>query len=72
MLVAGIAWGIYFLRGKGVGDPTKVTAGNFMRAVIIAAVLSVLMLSNTLLDTAEFCYAVSSSALASGLSVFLL
>lgn len=72
MLVAGIAWGIYSLRGKGVGDPTKVTAGNFMRDVTIAAVLSVLMLSNTFLDTAEFWYAVSSSALASGLSVFLL
>jgi drug/metabolite transporter (DMT)-like permease len=29
MLVAGMAWGVYSLRGKGTGDPTTVTAGNF-------------------------------------------
>ena len=30
---AGVAWGIYSLRGKGAGDPTKVTAGysSFLR-----------------------------------------
>lgn len=67
MLVAGGAWGIYSLRGKGVGDPTKVTAGNFLRAVPITAVLSVIMLKDTSLDTAGFWYAVSSGALASGL-----
>jgi len=67
MLVAGVAWSIYSLRGKGVGDPTKVTAGNFMRAVPIAAVLSVSMEKVISLDTAGFWYAVSSGALASGL-----
>ena len=67
MLGAGVAWGIYSLRGKGAGNPVKVTAGNFLRAVPIAVVLSVLMLNGTSLDTAGFCYAVSSGALASGL-----
>lgn len=67
MLVSGIAWGIYSLRGKGVGDPTKVTAGNFLRAAPIAAVLSLLMLKGSSLDAAGFWYAVSSGALASGL-----
>jgi drug/metabolite transporter (DMT)-like permease len=67
MLVAGVAWGIYSLRGKGLGDPTKVTAGNFLRAVPIVAVLCVLMLKGISLDTAGFWYAVSSGALASGL-----
>jgi drug/metabolite transporter (DMT)-like permease len=67
MLGAGVAWGIYSLRGKGVGNPVKVTAGNFLRAVPIAVVLSVLMLNGTSLDTAGLCYAVSSGALASGL-----
>ncbi|HUN00640.1 MAG TPA: DMT family transporter [Halothiobacillus sp.] len=67
MLVSGIAWGIYSLRGKGVGDPTKVTAGNFLRAAPIAAVLSLLMLKGSSLDVAGFWYAVSSGALASGL-----
>ena len=67
MLGAGVAWGVYSLRGKGAGDPTKVTAGNFLRAAPIAAVLSVLMLHGISLDTAGFWYAVASGALASGM-----
>ena len=67
MLGAGVAWGIYSLRGKGAGDPTKVTAGNFIRAVPIAAVLSAVTLNGAFVDAAGFWYAVSSGALASGL-----
>jgi drug/metabolite transporter (DMT)-like permease len=67
MLGAGVAWGVYSLRGKGAGDPIKVTAGNFLRAAPIAAVLSVLMLDGTSLDQAGIWYAVSSGALASGI-----
>jgi drug/metabolite transporter (DMT)-like permease len=67
MLGAGVAWGIYSLRGKGSGDPTRVTAGNFIRAVPFTVVLSVIMLNGTSVDTAGFWYAVSSGALASGL-----
>lgn len=67
MLGAGIAWGIYSLRGKAAGDPIRVTAGNFLRAVPIAVVLSLIMLSGSSLDTAGFWYAVSSGALASGI-----
>lgn len=43
MLGAGVAWGVYSLRGKSAGDPTLATAGNFLRAVPITAALSVLM-----------------------------
>lgn len=67
MLCAGIAWGIYSLRGKGAGDPTPITAGNFMRAVPIAAVLSLMMLENFSVDLSGFCYAVLSGALTSGI-----
>lgn len=68
MLSAGVAWGIYSLRGKGAGDPTKVTAGNFLRAVPIAAALSVMMfLSKGLSLDAGVWYAVASGALASGI-----
>jgi drug/metabolite transporter (DMT)-like permease len=42
MLIAGIAWGIYSLRGKGAGDPIQVTAGNFLRTLPITAVLMVI------------------------------
>src|SRR5262249_54154978 len=36
MLGAGVAWGVYSLRGKGERNATSVTAGNFVRAVPIA------------------------------------
>lgn len=67
MLGAGVAWGVYSLRGKLGGDPTRVTAGNFLRAVPFAAVLSVLMLYRSSVDHAGFWLAVCSGALASGI-----
>jgi drug/metabolite transporter (DMT)-like permease len=67
MIGAGIAWGIYSLRGKGAGNPTRVTAGNFMRTVPITIILSLLMLDFASVDSAGFYYAVASGALASGL-----
>jgi drug/metabolite transporter (DMT)-like permease len=67
MLGSGVAWGIYSLRGRGAGDPTRVTAGNFLRTVPIAAAWSVLMYDRTALDSAGFCYAVASGALTSGI-----
>jgi drug/metabolite transporter (DMT)-like permease len=67
MLGAGVAWGVYSLRGRGAGDATRVTAGNFLRAVPIAAALSLLMIGNASLDRAGLAYAVASGALASGL-----
>jgi drug/metabolite transporter (DMT)-like permease len=44
MLGAGVAWGIYSLRGKAAGDPASATAGNFLRAVPFASILSIIML----------------------------
>lgn len=67
MLGSGAAWGIYSLRGRGAGDPTRVTAGNFLRTVPIAAAWSILMYGHTSLDSAGFCYAVASGALTSGI-----
>ena len=65
MLVAGIAWGIYSLRGRGTGNPIEVTAGNFLRAVPIAVALTLLTLDRASLDTAGLLFAVGSGALAS-------
>jgi drug/metabolite transporter (DMT)-like permease len=67
MLGAGAAWGVYSLRGRGAGDPTRVTAGNFLRAVPIAAVLSLFMQGRASLDGAGIGYAIASGALASGI-----
>ncbi len=67
MLGAGVAWGIYSLRGGGVADPTRVTAGNFLRAVPLAVGLSSLMSEGATLDSVGVGYAVASGALASGM-----
>jgi len=66
MLGAGIAWGIYSLRGKHGGDPLKVTAGNFLRAAPMALILSLSLLRNASPDPAGVGYAFLSGALASG------
>lgn len=33
MMVSGLAWGVYSLRGRGLEDPLSETAGNFVRSV---------------------------------------
>jgi drug/metabolite transporter (DMT)-like permease len=67
MLGAGAAWGVYSLRGRGVADPTGVTSGNFLRAALVAAILSVLLVNHTALKNAGVWYAIASGALASGI-----
>lgn len=67
MISAGIAWGIYSLRAKGAGEPTAVTTGNFIRAVPMALVLSLVMMSDASIDMAGMGYAIASGAVASGM-----
>jgi drug/metabolite transporter (DMT)-like permease len=66
MLAAGLAWGVYSLRGRGAGDATRVTAGNFMRAVAFSAVLSLATLPWLSLDQVGVWLALVSGALTSG------
>ena len=66
MLAAGVAWGVYSLRAKGSGDPLRVTAGNFVRAVAFAAALSLATLSSARVDPIGMACAIASGALASG------
>ena len=66
MLSAGVAWGIYSLRGRGAGDPLRATAGNFLRAVAFAALLSVFALHWWSIDYPGAGYAIASGALTSG------
>jgi drug/metabolite transporter (DMT)-like permease len=67
MLGAGLAWGVYSLRGRGTGNPIAITAGNFLRTVPIAVLLSALMFKSMHMDAAGAGYALASGALASGL-----
>jgi len=67
MLVAGVAWGLYSLRGRGSGDPTAATAGNFLRAVPMTIVLSLFFLASARWNALGAVYASLSGALASAL-----
>ena len=66
MLAAGVAWGIYSLRGRGTSDAINATAGNFLRAVPLAAILALALLARIHFDRAGLVYAVLSGAVASG------
>ena len=66
MLGAGVAWGVYSLRGRSDGAPLKVTAGNFLRAAPIALAMCLLSANHLNPDPAGAFYAVASGALTSG------
>ena len=67
MAAAGIAWGIYSLRGRGAGDPVAATAGNFLRAVPLALALSLAFASAFQVSVSGLALAIASGALTSGL-----
>jgi drug/metabolite transporter (DMT)-like permease len=66
MIAAGMSWGIYSLRGRGAGNATFVTAGNFLRALPFGLGLSLVNFSDMRLDPTGISYAVASGAIASG------
>ncbi|HBX56286.1 DMT family transporter [Pseudomonas sp. UBA2684] len=67
MLLAGAAWGAYSLLGRGVADPLAATAGNFLRAIPLALIVSALLLSRVSWDLPGLLYALLSGALTSGI-----
>jgi drug/metabolite transporter (DMT)-like permease len=67
MLLAGAAWGAYSLLGRGIADPLAATAGNFLRAVPLALLVSALLLSRLSWDVPGLIYALLSGALTSGI-----
>lgn len=67
MIAAGIAWGIYSLRGKGAKNPSAVTADNFLRATPCALALSAAMHTHIALDYTGVLYAALSGAVMSGI-----
>lgn len=71
MLSAGVAWGVYSLRGKGGRDAIAATAGNFLRTVPFAIVVSIILIPWARFDPAGVSYAVISGALTSGLGYVL-
>ena len=71
MASAGIAWGVYSLRGRHAGDPLATTAGNFLRTLPFAALLVALMLGRLVPDASGIVYAIASGALTSGIGYAL-
>jgi drug/metabolite transporter (DMT)-like permease len=67
MLVAGAAWGVYSLRGRGSMDALGDTAGNFVRAVPAALLISALLWARRTADTQGVILAALSGSIASGL-----
>lgn len=67
MAIAGVAWSVYSLRGRGVADPLAVTAGNFARATPLALVLSLLFAAHAYADAAGIALAIASGAITSGI-----
>lgn len=69
MSVAGIAWGVYSLRGRGASDPIAATAGNFVRAVPMVCIMVFVWLTTSRVEatTSAAGWALVSGAVTSGL-----
>jgi drug/metabolite transporter (DMT)-like permease len=67
MAVAGVAWGVYSLRGRGVSDPLAATAGNFVRATPLGIALWVAWATHGHADVGGVELALASGAITSGL-----
>jgi drug/metabolite transporter (DMT)-like permease len=66
MTLAGIAWGVYSLRGRGSSSPLADTAGNFLRAVPLIVLVRLIPLHDLHLTGSGIVLAVLSGATASG------
>jgi drug/metabolite transporter (DMT)-like permease len=72
MALAGIAWGVYSLRGRSAARPLAATADNFLRAVpFAAALLLAIPLAGGHISARGAALAAASGALASGLGYSL-
>jgi drug/metabolite transporter (DMT)-like permease len=66
MLVAGVAWGVYSLHGRGSSDPLRDNGGNFIRAVPGALIVSLVLWKRFSVDRSGALLAILSGSLASG------
>jgi drug/metabolite transporter (DMT)-like permease len=71
MASAGVAWGVYSLRGRGALDPLGATAGNFLRAAPMALVLWLPFVGVAHAEVGGILLAVASGAITSGVGYAL-
>lgn len=67
MAGAGVAWGVYSLRGRHAGDALATSAGNFARAAPLALLLTALTWRGVHAEVSGVALAIASGALTSGL-----
>jgi drug/metabolite transporter (DMT)-like permease len=67
MTVAGIAWGIYTLKGRGSTNPLMDTAYNFLRTVPLVIILAIVTINHSHYSTSGILLAVISGGIASGI-----
>lgn len=67
MAGAGVAWGVYSLRGRGEPDALAASAGNFVRSLPLVVVLAAWALPGVFFTAEGVLWAAVSGALASGL-----
>lgn len=66
MCAAGISWGFYTLRGRGASNPLTNTANNFILALPLAVIVSLIMLNSIHVSAKGALLASLSGAFASG------
>lgn len=71
MVGAGVAWGIYSLRGRGATDPIALTCGNFWRSLPFALGVGLVGLPNLHLSVLGTSLAAIAGAITSGLGYAL-
>jgi len=71
MTVAGIAWGVYSIRGKGAAAPVAMTAGNFLRSAPMGLAASAIALASMHVQPSGLLLALVSGAVTSGLGYVL-
>ncbi len=71
MISAGVAWGVYSIRGRVAGDPIGQTAGNFVRAAGVAVPLALLLAASSEVTTQGVVLALVSGTITSALGYVL-
>ena len=67
MALAGVAWALYSIRGRGAADPVAQNGGNFVRSLPMALIVSVLAQKLRHVETSGAILAIVSGAVTSGL-----
>ena len=71
MVVSGVSWGVYSLRGRGSRDPMRATAGNFIRLLPLSLPLVLLSLVANGITAEGLAIALASGGITSGLGYIL-